>query len=69
MRRLNESDPEFIPVDGELEMEFRTDLLGYDNQYQVPLIFVNREAHSLAASWLDDHVCFVDPALKNMTYR
>ncbi|OAA75732.1 hypothetical protein LEL_07720 [Akanthomyces lecanii RCEF 1005] len=55
VRRLNESDPEFIPVDGELEMKFRTDLLGYDNQYQVPLIFVNHEAHSLAVSWLDEH--------------
>lgn len=48
------------PYDPYTEMEFRTDLLGDDNQYRVPLILVNREAHNLALSWLDEHVCFAD---------
>lgn len=64
LRRLDESDPEFIPVVGELEMEFRTDLLRDDNQHRVPLIFVNRETHNVALSWLDEHVCFADLILK-----
>ncbi|OAR02606.1 hypothetical protein LLEC1_02513, partial [Akanthomyces lecanii] len=30
-------------------------VLGDDNQCQVPLLLLNREAHSLASSWLAEH--------------
>ncbi|KAI2467398.1 hypothetical protein F4781DRAFT_310927 [Annulohypoxylon bovei var. microspora] len=51
-RRLSESDEGFDPSNDEnnLNFEFRYDLLD-DTQFQMPLAFVNREAHSIARAW------------------
>ncbi|KAM3509918.1 hypothetical protein MY11210_006108 [Beauveria gryllotalpidicola] len=54
-RRLKVSDPGYIPEAGEMAMDFRTDLLGSDNRFQMPLVSVNREARSIALDWLDKH--------------
>ncbi|OAA60195.1 hypothetical protein LEL_10818 [Akanthomyces lecanii RCEF 1005] len=53
-RRLDESDPHFLKDDGEMAMDFRTDLLGGDPTFHVPLVCVNREARGIALSWLDE---------------
>lgn len=55
-RLLTESDPGFIPGDDGLAFEFRTDRLGHDNQYNLPLVFVNHEARKVALAWLRQKV-------------
>lgn len=52
-RRLTESDEEYDPDDDEsnLNFEYRHDLL--DNvQYDLPLVFVSREARGIALAWV-----------------
>ncbi|KAJ4147091.1 hypothetical protein LMH87_001639 [Akanthomyces muscarius] len=53
-RRLKESDPQFIKGVGEMALDFRTDLLGGDKEFHVPLAFVNQEARGIALCWLDE---------------
>lgn len=55
-RRLVESDPGYIAGATEMGMDFRTDLLERDNQFQVPLFFVNREARGIALAWCREKV-------------
>jgi hypothetical protein len=60
-RHLTEADNGWVPPEGELNLglDFRTDLLGDDNQFRVPIYFVNREAHSIALAWLREQVCTI----------
>ncbi|OAA43257.1 hypothetical protein NOR_04624 [Metarhizium rileyi] len=55
-RQLTEADHGYIAGNGELNVgfDFRTDLLGDDNQFQVPLVLVNREARDIALTWLQE---------------
>lgn len=55
-RRLEESDPAFLKDVGEMAMDFRTDLLGNDEELDVRLVFVNREARAIALFWLEKQV-------------
>ncbi|KAJ3492582.1 hypothetical protein NLG97_g5287 [Lecanicillium saksenae] len=53
-RRLAENEAGYIPVTGEMGIKFRSDLLDQDNQFYVPPLWVNREAHSVASAWLHE---------------
>jgi hypothetical protein len=55
---MDESEPDYTPGNDELNLviNFRTDLLDEDNQFEVPLFFVNREAHSIALAWFHEQV-------------
>ncbi|KAH6839629.1 hypothetical protein B0I37DRAFT_449521 [Chaetomium sp. MPI-CAGE-AT-0009] len=53
-RRLIESDPGYIAGSDEIGFDFRTDRLGHDNQFDVPLCFVNHEARRVALAWLNE---------------
>ena len=55
-RRLSESDKVYDPANDEsnLYFEFRHDLLD-DVQFEMPLVFVNREARSIALAWIREH--------------
>lgn len=55
-RRLTESDPGYIAGSDELGFDFRTDQLVYDNQFDVPLCFVNHEARRIALAWFQEQV-------------
>ncbi|OAA66330.1 hypothetical protein LEL_10429 [Akanthomyces lecanii RCEF 1005] len=37
-----------------MALDFRTDLLGGDKEFHVPLAFVNQEARGIALCWLDE---------------
>ena len=52
-RRLSKSDEGYDPENDEnnLNLEFRHDLLD-DAQFEVPLVFVNREARRTALAWV-----------------
>ena len=52
-RRLSESDEGYDPENDEnnLNFEFRHDLLD-DIQFEIPLVYVNREARDLAFAWV-----------------
>lgn len=54
--RLPESDPGYRPGQDDMGLNFDTDLMDEDNQFQVPLAFVNREARTAALKWVDKQV-------------
>jgi hypothetical protein len=55
-RPLTESDPGYKAGADRQAFEFRTDRLGHDNQFDLPLVFVNREARRVALAWLRKQV-------------
>lgn len=55
-RPLTESDPGFMAGNDGLAFEFRTDRLDHDNQFDLPLVFVNHEARAVALAWLCEQV-------------
>ncbi|KAI9745723.1 MAG: hypothetical protein M1818_001259 [Claussenomyces sp. TS43310] len=61
-RRLTESDKQYDPADDELNLEFqfRPDLLD-DTQFDIPLVFVNREARRVALAWAREQGIEVRP--------
>lgn len=61
-RRLTESDEGYEADNDELNLnfEFRHDLLGYI-QFNVPLVFVNREARSIALAWVREQGIEIRP--------
>ena len=61
-RRLSKSDEGYDPENDEnnLNFEFRHDLLD-DTQFEVPLVFVNREARSIALAWVREQGIEIRP--------
>src|SRR4051812_41445683 len=55
-RRLIESDPGYMAGNDGLGFEFRTDRLDQDNQFDLPLVSVNRETRRVALAWLREQV-------------
>ncbi|KAK6859649.1 hypothetical protein PG995_003285 [Apiospora arundinis] len=42
--------------DHNLALDFRLDLLGHDQQFDLPIFFVSREARGIARTWLETHL-------------
>ena len=61
-RRLSESDEGYDPSNDELNLnfEFRHDLLD-DADFEVPLVFVNREARGIALGWVREQGIKIRP--------
>lgn len=61
-RRLSKSDEGYDPENDEnnLNFEFRHDLLD-DVQFEVPLVFVNREARGIALAWVREQGIEIRP--------
>ena len=61
-RRLSKSDEEYDSENDEnnLNFEFRHDLLD-DNQFEIPLVFVNREARDMALAWVREQGIEIRP--------
>ena len=61
-RRLSDSNLGYDPENDEnnLNFEFRHDLLD-DIQFEIPLVYVNREARDLAFAWLREHGIQIRP--------
>ena len=61
-RRLSTSDEGYDPENDEnnLNFEFRHDLL-HDAQFEVPLVFVNREARGVALAWVREQGIEIRP--------
>lgn len=53
---LPESHPGYQPGEDYMGLDFCTDSLDGDNQFQLPLLFVNREARAVALRWLRKQV-------------
>ncbi|OAA70034.1 HET domain protein [Akanthomyces lecanii RCEF 1005] len=51
---LEESDYIFLKDVAEMTMDFQKNLLDGDNEFNIPPVFVNREARGIALSWLDE---------------
>jgi len=61
-RRLSKSDEGYDPENDELNLnfEFRYDLLD-DIQFEMPLVFVNREARGIALAWVREQGIEIRP--------
>jgi len=56
-RRLTESEPGYMASDGGgFAFEFRTDRFECENQFDLPLLSVNREARRVGLAWLRGQV-------------
>ncbi|KAK6821071.1 hypothetical protein PG987_015471 [Apiospora arundinis] len=47
--------------DHNLALDFRLDLLGHDQQFDLPIFFVSREARGIARTWLETHQISILP--------